>query len=588
MTVRLRIFAFTTSLAIHAGAGFAFLALLTPDPVPVAAPPEREFRVESLGVAQSRARPGDADAERPQSGAPEGPRLAGLALPLARAEPARLDGGHARPVAPDAVALPGARVTAPEPRIRPVSRVGTAVSRPARFPRAQRVPARETGAGTVTAAALPRPPIGAAAQPAQRLEGADPGAGRVLEPRRPSSAALKTVMQAAASVAPVAGRAAPVAAVAAVADGSERAAALSPAVSKGVRAPLPSADPIRPGPAPGVPVAGIAPDEMPVPPNAATGPSAPAARPGSDLVAALAPRRPDGEARPPVEATGDRPAAADALALAGRRAKAIGAALSPGSGGAVDPLSIAAVQAFVAAGASPDAARSRDAIRDRLAREPCARLQAEFLPETGELELRGHVPDEARRAPVLASLESLVGESIPLRDNLKILPPPQCGVLARLDALGLPQAREQRTDPRLVGRDAHVRSYSYRSGQRLILDVAAPEYSAYIYVDFFDAEGQVLHIVPNARVPELRLDPGGAEQIGGGRARYLDLVVGPPYGRELAVAFAASHRIADTPRPLREPAGPYLDWLAGRIADARARWPDFRGEWVYFHVETAE
>ena len=68
----------------------------------------------------------------------------------------------------------------------------------------------------------------------------------------------------------------------------------------------------------------------------------------------------------------------------------------------------------------------------------------------------------------------------------------------------------------------------------------------------------------------------------------LPMFVAPPFGQEIAVALAASHPLDDGPRPMVEPAGPYLAWLRGRVAEMRQRHPDFRGEWAYFFVETTK
>jgi hypothetical protein len=63
--------------------------------------------------------------------------------------------------------------------------------------------------------------------------------------------------------------------------------------------------------------------------------------------------------------------------------------------------------------------------------------------------------------------------------------------------------------------------------------------------------------------------------------------VGPPYGQEIAAAFAASAPLYDGVRPTLEPAVPYLDWLRERVRAVRAGQPDFKGEWVYFFVATS-
>ncbi len=255
----------------------------------------------------------------------------------------------------------------------------------------------------------------------------------------------------------------------------------------------------------------------------------------------------------------------------------------------IDPQSLAAIQSFMLPG---DAARQgtevRDALTDLLAAVPCARLQAVFDPATGSLGLRGHIPEDGLRMPILDALQAQVGGGIPVRDEMLILPRPQCGALSGIAAVGLPQSTDQDTNPLLVGEDAHARAYDYRQGERLIFDLAAPDYDAVIYVDYFDADGQVIHLTPNEVVP-LREHPAqSAFRVGAGEdgLPFLDITIGPPYGQEIAAAFAASTPLYDGVRPMVEPAAPYLEWLGERVAAARAADPGFRGEWVYFFVTT--
>lgn len=232
----------------------------------------------------------------------------------------------------------------------------------------------------------------------------------------------------------------------------------------------------------------------------------------------------------------------------------------------------------------------RDGLAALLAQFPCARIQSQFNTETGSLDLRGHVPDPAMQPVLVAALQAQLGTGLPVTGALRILPRPQCGVLAAIEALGLPQSSEQFTNPRVIGPDAQVRDYSFVAGDRLELDLTAPDYPAHILVDYFDAQGQVLHLQPNAHVPDRVFAP--AAQVTIGRASpgnpALEITVAPPFGQEIAVALASSAPLFDPGRPLAEPAGPYLADLARRIAAARAADPDFRGEWVYFLVTTAE
>lgn len=254
-----------------------------------------------------------------------------------------------------------------------------------------------------------------------------------------------------------------------------------------------------------------------------------------------------------------------------------------------DPTSLATIQAFLTPDQINGGDNIKDGLTDTLTSFDCARISATFIPETGAIEMRGHVPDPAMRAQVVAAMQAQVGEGIRVTGNLRHLPAPQCGALSGISSVGLPQSTDQFTNERLVGADAHAREYRYSEGQRLQFDLGAPDYDAYIYVDYFDAEGQVIHLVPNefvaleqhAAKSSLGVGASGPGQPG------LIITIGPPYGQEIAVAFATTTQLFDEPRPLVEPAAPYLDDMKSRIARLRDENSDFKGEWVYFFIETA-
>ena len=154
--------------------------------------------------------------------------------------------------------------------------------------------------------------------------------------------------------------------------------------------------------------------------------------------------------------------------------------------------------------------------------------------------------------------------------------------------VGLPQSTEQTTNDQLIGETSHARAYEYSQGQRLQFDLVAPDYDAVVYVDYFNANGEVIHLAPNETIAlELlsakSLIKVGAEPLG---KPSLNITIGPPYGQEIAVAFAASGPLYDGLRPVVEPAAPYLAFLKDKVAQARAFDPDFKGEWVYFFITT--
>lgn len=295
---------------------------------------------------------------------------------------------------------------------------------------------------------------------------------------------------------------------------------------------------------------------------------------------------------PDATAVLEHPPAPVQTALSAPQASHIKATLAFSGAGAgqADPVSLAAFQSFMQPG---DIAATSDTLRDGvagvLAAVPCSRLQVMFDPETATLNLRGHLPESGLRAPVLAALQAQMGADIQVSDQMKILPRPQCGALAGISNVGLPQSTDQITNPLLIGSDTHARILEYVEGERMFFDLTAPDYDAYVYVDYFDAGGSVLHLSPNEVVPltlttaqtRLRVGAKTPADIG------LQITIGPPYGQEIAVAFAASHSLYSGLRPLSEEADGYLNWLSDRVTEARATYPDFKGEWVYFFVSTA-
>ncbi len=256
-----------------------------------------------------------------------------------------------------------------------------------------------------------------------------------------------------------------------------------------------------------------------------------------------------------------------------------------------DPTSLAAIQSFMQPlDTSQNADTPRDAISQLLASVPCARLAATFIPETGTLELRGHIPDDSLRAPILTAIRQQLGESIPVGGSMLVLPSPQCDVLSRVEGLGLPQSQGQQRDAKELGAITQLSTFDYSQGERVIVRMRSPDYPAYVYVDFFDVDGRVLHLRPNQwedvelHAPDTPLEIGADR---GGRSS-VKLIVQPPYGQELAIAYASSAPLYEGLRDTIEPAEPYLDFMRGRIAALKAEDPDYRGEWVYMFIQTQE
>ncbi len=230
----------------------------------------------------------------------------------------------------------------------------------------------------------------------------------------------------------------------------------------------------------------------------------------------------------------------------------------------------------------------RDAIGDALSRFPCSRLQAAYQPETGGLEVRGHVPDTALRTDVVAMLERSVGGSIPIGGSLLVLPQPQCDVLNAVEELGFPQSVDQANDPLVVGEQAQAEILEFEDGRSVDFGMQAPEFDADIYVDYYDGDGNVLHLLPNEYTQDNRLPANSHFTIGDRETSgtRFTLRVGPPFGQDILVIVGATRPLYDGLRPLVEEAAGYLAWLHDRIETFQRDDPDFQGEWVYLFVKT--
>lgn len=173
--------------------------------------------------------------------------------------------------------------------------------------------------------------------------------------------------------------------------------------------------------------------------------------------------------------------------------------------------------------------------------------------------------------------------------DVTVLAAPQCRILEGIEALGLPQSTDQADDPLVVGSAAQARIFTETVGRPLDLRVEGADYPAFIYFDYYDADGTVFHLIPNAHVPLRRLPAGAPLRIAKADPLFAEfpypLDIAPPVGRDIAVALAVSEPLYEGVRPLAEPAADYLAWLAPRLAERRAK-PGFKGEWVYFFIDT--
>ena len=539
----------TASLGAHA-ALFAFLALATePDPLVAEPAQSGKIKMTSYEVPQSKAAPQDAKGEARDADEAQGQALGqgpvqsstAAAQPLPQSvQPAEVPPAE-RPstLTPDNTAIA-------EIRNETVVEASTAAGAPTPALRPEGAQAKATPPPAEALAVSAPPPV----TTASALKGTTLSASQAAQP------AQATLALSAASL-----------------------AATAPPTAEAAATPMPAT--LLASASVDTPTLGAtAPNAGPVPASSLiTQVSAQISADGTETTAKAPPAQPAPSRAP------DAPIAAQAPL----NAPTVSAATGWSGDTTFDPKSLAAVQSFMQPlDASQRADTPRDAISQLLASVPCARLAATFIPETGTLELRGHIPDDSIRAPILTAIRQQLGESIPVGGSMIVLPSPQCDVLSKLENIGLPQSTRQANDPKELGAITQLTTFEYAEGERVIIRMKSYDFPAYVYVDFFDIDGNVLHLRPNQWEPLQYYQPGANITIGddANGQPAVRLIVRPPFGRELAVAYASSEPLYEGLREAREPAEPYLAFLRERIAALKAENPDYRGDWVYMFVET--
>ena len=100
--------------------------------------------------------------------------------------------------------------------------------------------------------------------------------------------------------------------------------------------------------------------------------------------------------------------------------------------------------------------------------------------------------------------------------------------------------------------------------QRLTLDARMPDFDGYVYIDYYDEEGKVLHLLPNVR-QRLNLKPSRNQLIFSPQNCWT---LGGNTGQQLVSLIATSKRLFPGERPEVENAKDYLASLREAVARA--------------------
>ncbi|MBP2315748.1 protein kinase domain-containing protein [Azospirillum soli] len=208
----------------------------------------------------------------------------------------------------------------------------------------------------------------------------------------------------------------------------------------------------------------------------------------------------------------------------------------------------------------PPAAPALADLRKSLQDIRCAVLT--LAEDDGRITVTGTATSESIRPQLHAILDQHT-QGQPHRIDLRLASPALCEPLTLIEASrtanGMAPAPLKIS---LAASDA-----IYRGGQELVFDVTAPDFPAHLQVDYYTADGNVVHLLPNPLETSGLTDPRALRRLGDRAAGGRFWTIGPPFGNELIVVVASASPLFSTPRPEAEAASAYLPELK-RALDA--------------------
>jgi hypothetical protein len=203
------------------------------------------------------------------------------------------------------------------------------------------------------------------------------------------------------------------------------------------------------------------------------------------------------------------------------------------------------------------------AVRQWLAQHPestkCSKILVDAVDaKAGMVRLGGRVASEAQQAEIRQGLQRIRGVT-QVNDTMQIIPWPFCEVVELLEPL------KDYTETQRVGVVMQLNKQEarpvYRRGDNLVVSAQTPAtFDSYLYVDYYTADQQVVHVFPNPAQSMNVMKPHVSFTIGD-LAGPQPWRIAPPFGLELVTVMASKAPLFLPPRIDQEPAQAYLDML---------------------------
>jgi hypothetical protein len=196
-------------------------------------------------------------------------------------------------------------------------------------------------------------------------------------------------------------------------------------------------------------------------------------------------------------------------------------------------------------------------VNAKLAGFDCAKLDATVNGSTANI--RGHVSREADLQRINSELSSL-GVKTVNRSAVQVVPPPHCQIATAL----APFTGDGSDAPTIALKNGGTAAFE---GQKLVTTLAAAGFPGYVYADLYDTEGNVVHMMPNPKERNNRVEAKQRTVLGedGLFGMQWDLV--PPFGKHMLVVMQSqSPLFLPKTRPEVEKSAAYLNALRDDVA----------------------
>lgn len=198
----------------------------------------------------------------------------------------------------------------------------------------------------------------------------------------------------------------------------------------------------------------------------------------------------------------------------------------------------------------------QEKINTSLIRFECASLHA-VVSDDKAVSIKGHISHEE---DLLALMDIM--DTIPEASNViyevNTLVWPYCEVASIL-------AEHKQKKP-LTAKglqiDTQSRSRQLIEGNKLEIEISAPDFASYLYVDLYRSDGTVVHIYPEVKSGVKKIPPAIRLTIDENASPW---VVQKPYGENQIVLMASESPLIEEQRPFQEPAQDYLSYLHNKV-----------------------